>query len=117
MGKLIQVLKVAAAAVIISIVLIFICAFIAYKLRLGDAQMGLMASVIYAVGAFIAGFGMGRIKKEKRLMWGICAGFVYFTVILVVSILSGQGLYGDAGRLIRCAAICLGAGGIGGVAG
>lgn len=117
MGKIIQVLKVAAAAVVISVLLILICAFIAYKLRLGEAQMGIMASVIYAAGAFIAGFGMGKLKKEKRLLWGLCAGAVYFMVILVVSIISGQGLYGDAGRLARCIIICLAAGGIGGVLG
>ena len=67
MGRIVQVLKVAGAAVIVSIVLILSGALIAYKLRLSDAQMSLFAVAIYAVGAFIAGFGMGKIKKGRRL--------------------------------------------------
>ncbi len=74
MGRIVQVLKVAGAAVIVSIVLILSGALIAYKLRLSDAQMSLFAVAIYAVGAFIAGLGMGKIKKGRRLLWGVCAG-------------------------------------------
>ena len=117
MGKIVQVLKVAAAAVIVSIVLILLGALISYKLRLSDAQMSFFAVAIYAVGAFIAGFGTGKLKKEKRLLWGLCAGAVYFAVILFVSIVSGMGLHGDAGRLARCAVICIAAGVIGGIVG
>ena len=43
MGRIVQVLKVAGAAVIVSIVLILSGALIAYKLRLSDAQMSLFA--------------------------------------------------------------------------
>lgn len=42
MGRIVQVLKVAGAAVIVSIVLILSGALIAYKLRLSDAQMSLL---------------------------------------------------------------------------
>ena len=117
MQKIIQVLKVAAAAVLISVVLIFLCAFIAYKLRLTQAQLGIMAMVIYAVGSFIAGFGVGRLKKEKRLLWGICAGITYLAVILAVSIAAGGGFHADAGRLIRSVLICIAAGTIGAIIG
>lgn len=116
-GKFIQVLKVAGAAVAVSIVLILLGALISYKLRLGDAQMSLFAVAIYAVGSFIAGFGTGKLKKGKRLLWGLCAGAVYFAVILLISIVSGMGLHGDAGRLARCAVICIAAACIGGVLG
>ena len=117
MGRVVQVLKVAGAAVIVSIVLILSGALIAYKLRLSDAQMSLFAVAIYAVGAFIAGFGMGKIKKGRRLLWGVCAGAVYFAIIVLISIISGMGLHADAGRLARCAVICIAAGTVGGVLG
>lgn len=77
MSRIVQVLKVAGAAVIVSIVLILSGALIAYKLRLSDAQMSLFAVAVYAVGAFIAGFGMGKIKKGRRLLWGVCRGCVF----------------------------------------
>lgn len=117
MGRIVQVLKVAGAAVIVSIVLILFGALIAYKLRLSDAQMSLFAVAIYAVGAFIAGFGMGKIKKGRRLLWGLCAGAVYFAIIMLISIISGMGLHADVGRLARCVIICIAAGTIGGVLG
>ncbi len=117
MQKIIQVLKVAAAAVLVSVVLIFLCAFIAYKLRLTQAQLGIMAMVIYAVGSFIAGFGVGKLKQEKRLLWGICAGITYFAVILAVSIAAGGGFHADVGRLIRSVLICIAAGTIGAIIG
>ena len=117
MKKIIQVLKVAAAAVVVSVILIFVCAFLAYKLRLSQAQLGIMAMVIYAVGAFIAGFGVGKLKKEKRFLWGICAGVVYFAVVLAVSIISGGGFHADGGRLARCVLICVAAGTMGAVVG
>ena len=78
MGKIIQVLKIAAAAVVVSIILLLLGAFISYKLRLSDAQISLFAAAIYAVGAFIAGFGTGRLKKEKRLLWAVCRSVILF---------------------------------------
>lgn len=116
MKKIIQVLMVAATSVMVSVILIFICAFLAYKLRLSPAQLGIMAMVIYAVGSFIAGFGVGKLKKEKRLLWGICAGVVYFAAVLAISIISGGSIHADGGRLVRCVLICVAAGTIGAVA-
>ena len=75
-----------------------------------------MAMVIYAVGSFIAGFGVGKLKKEKRLLWGICAGVVYFAAVLAISIISGGGIHADGGRLAGCVFICVAAGTIGAVA-
>ena len=47
----------------------------------------------------------------------MCAGAVYFAIIVLISIISGMGLHADAGRLARCAVICIAAGTVGGVLG
>ena len=116
-GKLVQVVKVAAVAILVSVLLIFICAFLAYKLRLGSPQIALLVTVIYAAGSFIAGFGVGHLRKEKRLLWGVCAGGVYFLVILLISLIVSHGIGSNGGNVVRNLLICVAAGGIGGIVG
>lgn len=116
-GKLVQVVKVAAAAIFVSVLLIFVCAFFAYKLRLGSAQINLLVAVIYAAGSFIAGFGVGHLRKEKRLLWGVCAGIVYFLVIMLISLIVSHGIGNNWGAVVRNLFICAAAGGIGGIVG
>lgn len=116
-GKLIQVVKVVAAAMIVSVLLIFICAFLAYKLRLGSPQIALLVTVIYAVGSFIAGFGMGHLRREKRLLWGICAGVLYFLVIILISLMVSRRIGSDGAKIVRNLFICVAAGGVGGILG
>ena len=114
-GKLVQVVKVSAAAILISVLLVFVCAFLAYKLRLGSSQISLLVTVIYAVGSFMAGFGTGHLRKEKRLLWGLCAGAVYFLVIIIISLFVSRGISADLGSVARKLLICVAAGGIGGI--
>lgn len=116
-NKIVQVVKVAAAATLVSVLLIFLCALLAYKLRLGLGQIALCVAVIYAVAAFIAGFGIGRIRKEKRLLWGLCAGAAYFLVVFIVSLFVSHGIQSGIGTIVRNLIICVAAGGIGGVLG
>lgn len=117
LGKVIQIVKVAVAAIVVSVVLLFVCAFIAYKLHLGTPQIVLCVAVIYGVGAFVTGFGMGKLKKEKRLLWGVLSGFTYFLIVFVISIGVHSGIGSSVGNIIRNFIICTAAGTIGGILG
>ena len=116
MGKVLQLLKVIVASVAVSIILALIFAFLAYKLQMEDAQIAICVSVIYVIGSFIGGFGMGKLKKEKRLIWGMISGVVYMLLVMVISLILNDFMI-DFGKVLSGMAICIAAGGIGGVLG
>lgn len=113
-NKFLQILKVAIAALISSIILILIMALLAFKLQLSDSQIVLCVVVIYAIGSFIAGFGLGKLKKEKRLLYGLAAGTTYFALIFIISVMN-TGAIDDIALLLRNLLICACAGAIGGI--
>ncbi len=109
-----QILKVAAAALIASIILILVMSLLAFNLQFSDSQIVLCVVVIYAVGSFISGFGLGKLKREKRLLYGLAAGATYFALIFIISVMN-SGNIEDIGLLLRNLLICAAAGAIGGI--
>lgn len=117
LGRLISVLKVALAAVLVSLILLLVMAFVAWKLSLKESQLSLLVTLVYVIGSFVSGFGMARLMKGKRLMYGVLAGFTYFAIVLLAGIVINKGFDMGVKLLIGNFAICASAGGIGGALG
>lgn len=71
--------------------------------------------VIYVIACFIGGFLVGKQQKHRRLLWGLLFGSGYFLLLMVVSLLMGNAAFHVPAAVITAAALCVGAGGLGGV--
>ena len=87
MGKKITaaILKETLIQMLVSVVLIAIAAFVVLKMSPSDAVIKVIVLAIYAVSAFVGGFLMGKVMDRRKFLWGLVAGAVYITVILLVA--------------------------------
>lgn len=87
MGKKITaaILKETLIQMLVSVVLIAIAAFVVLKMSPSDAVIKVIVLAIYAVSAFVGGFLMGKVMDRRKFLWGLVAGAMYITVILLVA--------------------------------
>ncbi|MCD8326627.1 MAG: TIGR04086 family membrane protein [Lachnospiraceae bacterium] len=95
-------------------VLILAAAFCMDRFSLGEDTLKKMVYAIHFAAAFACGFAMGKLKKEKKFLWGLAAGTVWFVLILICSLMVHNGsLKADA--VLAVLAACAGGSMLGGM--
>lgn len=69
------------------------------------AQIGIMA--IYVLSGLCGGILIGKMKKEKKFLWGIVSGVCYFLVLLALSLIHGAGTVADMVHLMTVLVFCV----------
>lgn len=87
---------------------LLLLAFLLYKLGLTEKVVSIAIIVIYVIATFFAGFVTGKKMQNRKFLWGLLMGGLYFLVLLVVSLLA-NGNMGEIGNsffttMILCAA-------------
>ena len=101
-------------AMIIAAVLLVLSAFLLEKLGLSEGQVQILVYVIYLLSAMGAGLIAGKLKREKKFMWGALSGVVWFVVVFIVSMcLNDMAI--DAGALFPAVVCMVGGGMLGGM--
>lgn len=83
--KLMWILKGLLVSYIVTALLLLCISFLLYKFDISESAVRTGILVTYAMSAFIGGWILGKLMKEKRFLWGFLMGCVYFTVLLVIS--------------------------------
>lgn len=93
---------------ILTAALLLLLAFLLYKLGLTEQIVTVAIISIYVIATFFAGFFVGKRMQNKKFMWGLLIGIVYFLILLLVSLIvnSSPGEIGNSfgTTLILCAA-------------
>lgn len=108
-------LKVLGISYVVSIVMLLILAFGVFKFGIPEKVVAIGIVLIYIASCFIAGFWMGKITGNKKFLWGLLMGGLYFTVLLIVTALMDKGLSQVASDFGTTLFICLGSGMLGGM--
>ena len=114
-NKIFTVLKVLVLAYVLTGLLMLLSAFIMYKLKLSSDHSRLFVMVIYGIVTIVAGLLYGKIKEKRRLLNGAFMGFVYFLVLLIVSMVVNKGFTDSLQSNIISMIICISGGSIGGI--
>lgn len=69
-----------------------------YELDVGVVRAGMI--VVYFVAGFAGGFLIGKWKKEKKYLWGLSAGILYFGILLLISLIRSGGNVADMVHMI-----------------
>ena len=75
-----------------SAILLFILAFLLYQMELTKEAVKIGIIAIYIVSGFAGGFFAGKQMKDKKYLWGLLAGGVYYLILLIFSLLFKQGI-------------------------
>lgn len=110
-----QVVKGVVFAYFISAVALVILAFIMYKWDVSDnvVRGGILAA--YVLSCFISGTVVSRQHSERRYLWGLLMGAIYFTILWVVSLIGNRGAFTGVTGILPALALCLFGGMLGGM--
>lgn len=115
MDKIGAVLKGVLGAYVITGIILLMLAFSMYRFNPTGEILRIGVVFAYLFSSFIGGFLAGRKVKEKRFLWGITSGFLYFAVIFLVSLVLGRDVFGELGTTITVFIMCTLGGMLGGM--
>ena len=103
------------AMYVITGILLVILAFLLGKVEMSDAAVSIGIIATYIVSCFAGGFLIGKKKKKKKYLWGLCVGGFYFAVLLIGNLVVNRGLDGQIVHMMTTAILCVLSGMTGGM--
>lgn len=88
--KIIYLLKGLLFSYIITAFTILLLSFLMLKLNLPSAVISGGINFIYILSAFTGGFYIGKKVEQKKFLWGLVMGILYFIVLMIVSLIIGR---------------------------
>lgn len=76
-------------------------------------DIGIIA--IYIVACLSLGIIIGKRTKNKRFLWGMLGGSIYFLLLVLISLMGHQSLGGEGKDIITTFMICMGSSTLGGM--
>ncbi len=115
LNKFQNILKTTIFSYVITIFTLLILSLIVYKFDLSEPQAYMGINIIYIISCFVGGFVTGKIQKEKKYMWGLLNAFVYFVILVIISLLVNHSITSSVQSIFSTAAFCLISGSVGGM--
>ncbi len=84
--KMMGILKALLVAYLATSVLLALLAFLVYRLDLSENIANVSILIIYVVSNAIGGFAIGKWAKEKKYLWGIFIGILYFMLLVLITL-------------------------------
>ena len=103
------------AAYIVTAGLLLLLALLLYRFGLSEKVVSIAIILIYIVVTFCIGFLAGKRAGEKKFLWGLAAGCIYFVILTVVSLIINRGIEDVTGELLTVFLLCGGSGMLGGM--
>ena len=100
---------------IITFLILAVLALLLYKLSLGKGILSGILIVLYVAVNMLSGVLAGRHMKEKRYMWGLAVGNMYFAVLLLLTWFVPSVQFSLNSTLITTFLLCAGGGMLGGM--
>lgn len=100
---------------IVSGLLLLLLAFLLYKMELGESVIKIAVIAIYVVTGMLGGVMAGKKIKDKKFLWGLAAGALYFAVLYIVSFAVKRGADPEPVKAATTLILCACAGMAGGM--
>ena len=84
---------------------------------MSEGIVSIAISAIYVVATFVAGFIAGKKLKNRKFLWGMLMGAVYFLVLAVISLLVNQSVGNMGNSFLTTLTLCAAGGTLGGMMG
>lgn len=100
---------------ILTATLLLVLTFLLYKLGLSEEIVSIAIIFIYVISTFFAGFVTGKKMQNRKFLWGLLMGAVYFLVLLIVSLIGNRASEEFGNTVLTTFALCTGGGMMGGM--
>ncbi len=91
---------------ILSGILLLLLAFLLFKMELSEMFIKAAVIVIYIVTGLVGGIFVGKRLKDRKFLWGLLTGSIYFLLLVIISALMQQGFQIEADKVITTWIIC-----------
>ena len=115
-GQVLRMMKALLVAYVMTGFFLLITAGLMYRFELSEGKVKIAVIGIYVLSCFTGGFLAGRMMKNRKFLWGSLLGFLYFAVMLTVSVAVGRELKEAVMGISTTFFICTISGMIGGIA-
>lgn len=113
--QVLRILKALLASYIVTGIMLLILTLLLYKFDWDEQMVTAGIIVTYVVSTFVGGFIMGKLKKEKKFIWGLLTGLLYFVLLFCISFCVYRSFQGNGTNVITTLLLCLGGGMLGGM--
>ena len=100
---------------VLTALLLTALAFLLYRFRLGESQVSLGINLVYVVSCLAGGFLAGKAARQRRFLWGLFTGILYFLILFFASFAVSRELGAGSRELLTVFLMCAGSGTIGGM--
>ena len=114
-SKPIVILRILLVSYILTGILLLLLAFVMLKLDVSNAVLSGGIVLTYILSSFIGGFLLGKSGEQRRFLWGLGMGAIYFVVLILISVLTNSVVGMEASRLVTVMIVCLFSGMFGGM--
>lgn len=94
---------------------LLLLALLLYRFQLSGQAVNIGIVVIYTAAAFLAGFFAGKGTGERRFLWGLLAGTLYFVLLALLTLLVNHEFKDFGNHFFTTLMICAGSGMLGGM--
>ncbi len=113
--KIQAVLKGILGAYLLTAVILLLLAFLLYRFQPTGEILRIGIVFTYLFSSFIGGILAGRKTKEKRFLWGLLVGMLYFAMLLLVSVVMGKEIFSAIKTTLTVFFMCAFGGMLGGM--
>jgi len=100
---------------ILTFLLLLLVTFLVYKASFTERMVSVAMIAIYVIATFGAGFLAGRRMQNRKFLWGLLMGTVYFLILLLMSVLVNRETGGLGNAVATTFFLCAGGGMLGGM--
>ncbi|MBQ7839290.1 MAG: TIGR04086 family membrane protein [Lachnospiraceae bacterium] len=114
-SKAVVLIKCLLAAYLLTGGTLLLLALLLYRLQLSESIVNIGILVIYILASFLSGLLSGKCMQEKRFLWGLLAGTLYFCILAVLTLIVNHSFTDLGNQFFTTLMICAGSGMLGGM--
>lgn len=114
-SRLTFIMKCLLISYLITTGLLLLLALMLYRFNLSEKIVSISIIAIYIIVTFLAGFRTGKREGNKKFLWGLLIGTLYFAILIVISLIINHGMNAVSGNFFTVLALCAGSGMLGGM--
>lgn len=111
--KMMSTMKMLLVSYLFSGLLMLLLAMILCKVGLTESKVEIGVLIIYLISTLLGGYGMGKVVRVQKYLWGLVLGISYFAMLLLVTLCVSRSL-GDV-HIASTMLLCMAGGTIGGM--
>lgn len=95
--------------------LLLLLSLLLYRFSLSERIVSISITGIYIVVTFLAGFLAGKREGNRKFLWGLMMGCLYFLILALVSLIVNHGMSSLSTSFLTVLVLCAGSGMLGGM--